>query len=1316
MEFSKARAAAETEISRINKQLREIASQKDKVAKGDLSGKEKVKKMQGLSAEYDRLMGERGRLIGPAQTEPAVGYLSLTGEVEARLTQRRMDMTAKQRKAEPPWETMEKMLREEGLLAEGQAAEDVLITKHDTGGMFARASDAAYLAAVDAGNMEAAQRMVDAAAERAGYWHKQFHQTNEAARNAIYKEGFRLDKGQARLSDEQMPDAFFFKSDPADIGVGDADAPVQMEVFLNHRSPKIFNDRQAMEEWLRQNKKYAEISDRLKKYDKEMGSTFDKQWKEMEAAEKKPGQRARVEAIDGELDVLLEEWKEGVESIATEARRVVTQTLRDAGFDSIHVLRDEGSFGRVASTVAVFDSEQIKAADTVTYDDSGNVIPLSQRFDASTPDIRYARPSDLPANLKPSDYGAPVERVKHSGAQIRRAIYGGDEYVPETVNTAYKNFLRTGDLPVNLTFGKHEQQMRILQRSLMLPQWIAKYHPETFGKLYHRTKKRIETRNDMNTEDILALDSFWKLKGEQLEAVRDVIWAIDGQKLKGVPDSIAIDEKTGMQVNEDAYTALQNWIVSNLNVSQDVAAEVIKVRRVLDKKWVQIDRLLDRSNEVDKNLIDQFRKEAKHKKHYFPHVRHGSHYLQIRDAQGKVVYRSHFDTGMSLTQQRAAKRELQKIINKHPEYKGMDVHVARNEKLPEESIYDTPIPTDAIAQILKTASQKAGPDMAHLFEQIMPEVVSDVMKARGFGAHTIHRTAIPGHETRDIQKVLYQYITGNSGWQTKMEASRDYSKVLATMDAKKDPELYKACKNYVSDMLRNSDQHDRRIAKAKSFFFVKYLGASIKTPVLNLTQVIVAGTSRLGMETGKANLRYFNTTGKMLVDVLSGRKTLPQEHRSFLNEFYDKGISGAQFTEEVSQQLQNDPVASGWDRFVKLLGIPMAMSERFNRTTVALTAFRVARDGKITNAETLKKYGRKRGEKFSYDEAMEFAKPINTDTNFDFGRHNRPELVRSEHAPAIRYVAGTGYTFRFFVHNLLSLWKWQYKQGGTGQRALMKSLAAVVAFGGLTSFPLYKTFMTAMRQSTGEDWEEKTIDRLLPDSDDTDWVRDLALYGLPTLGGTTLGSSMSIEMPMLSRYRVDQTPTRQGTRLFAEMLGIPFALMVDFERSVTAAYNRDPLRALETILPPVAANPLRARRAYSEGLYTHTGRPIVLPGETEPRTVTKSEAIGQAFGFQPVKGQKSWEMTQKIGDLQAYKNRKQRSFANRMAKAVHEGDFAEVRRLSKDIQDWNTYQAERGRFEHMIDIKHALATRMQGRQPPDALMPYAMRLRDRAGM
>lgn len=47
---------------------------------------------------------------------------------------------------------------------------------------------------------------------------------------------------------------------------------------------------------------------------------------------------------------------------------------------------------RKAATVYIFfnPKEQVKSADPVTYDDNGNVIPLSERFTAANEDIRYS--------------------------------------------------------------------------------------------------------------------------------------------------------------------------------------------------------------------------------------------------------------------------------------------------------------------------------------------------------------------------------------------------------------------------------------------------------------------------------------------------------------------------------------------------------------------------------------------------------------------------------------------------------------------------------------------------------------------------------------------------------------------------------------------------------------------------------------------------------------------------------------------------------------------------------------------------------------
>ena len=62
-----------------------------------------------------------------------------------------------------------------------------------------------------------------------------------------------------------------------------------------------------------------------------------------------------------------------------------TEFLKSRGYDG----------WKDGSDVVVFDSSQIKSAEDFTYDDQGNKIPLSERFDKSKKDIRY-----MPAELE----------------------------------------------------------------------------------------------------------------------------------------------------------------------------------------------------------------------------------------------------------------------------------------------------------------------------------------------------------------------------------------------------------------------------------------------------------------------------------------------------------------------------------------------------------------------------------------------------------------------------------------------------------------------------------------------------------------------------------------------------------------------------------------------------------------------------------------------------------------------------------------------------------------------------------------------------
>ncbi len=175
--------------------------------------------------------------------------------------------------------------------------------------------DAAYMQAVESGDMKTAQAMVDAAAKAAGYTVKAFHGTN-----ADFSE---FDPKRQSLDAGYYGRGVYFDATPrtaehyaASAAIRNGGSPKIVEAFLKLRNP------------------------------------------------------VRGENTTGMSPEEVSKW---------------TDKKIAAGHDGV-----VGSFGQ---EFVVFDPSQIKSADPITRDASGNVIPLSQRFNPESSDIRFSTPA-----------------------------------------------------------------------------------------------------------------------------------------------------------------------------------------------------------------------------------------------------------------------------------------------------------------------------------------------------------------------------------------------------------------------------------------------------------------------------------------------------------------------------------------------------------------------------------------------------------------------------------------------------------------------------------------------------------------------------------------------------------------------------------------------------------------------------------------------------------------------------------------------------------------------------------------------------------
>lgn len=261
-----------------------------------------------------------------------------------------------------------------------------------------RARDSEYLQAVRDGDMETAQRLVDEAAKEAGYTIKAYHGTANGGKFTIFD--------PKKLNNSKMSShigqGFYFtnsregakeytKNMDAYGKVTKGSNPYLFEGYIRLQNPiKITNNSHVLT--LKQIRNI--VSDGNKKWFFESGMAHVLQNKDIGG---ESYTKDDIKAMDTEKRIdLYSRYLYRFGDMAALSNMVDAYTFdsQDAlllsiqyhtGYDGIHWEQKEG-----LDQFVVFDSSQFKDSSPVTYDDEGNIIPLSKRFNPDNPDIRWA--------------------------------------------------------------------------------------------------------------------------------------------------------------------------------------------------------------------------------------------------------------------------------------------------------------------------------------------------------------------------------------------------------------------------------------------------------------------------------------------------------------------------------------------------------------------------------------------------------------------------------------------------------------------------------------------------------------------------------------------------------------------------------------------------------------------------------------------------------------------------------------------------------------------------------------------------------------
>lgn len=260
----------------------------------------------------------------------------------------------------------DEIIKPEGVAESG----DVMYSKRDS----------EYMAAVERGDMGAAQRMVDEAAKAAGYTIEAYHGTNA--------EFFAFDKGRVGKGQDVYGSGFYFASD-LDAAEAYGKRIISSRLKLENPYRVIVRPTSGgLRDIKLTQKQVYEILKRhpkIRAEDSPLGDFYEEFWEQGAKDWMIRGlarQYTDLQTLEGDL--------------FRDYPNELHKAIRDVtGHDGIEVRfqRDETGFSpedESAFYVAWFDN-QMKSSEPVVRDDAGEVIPLSQRFDESQSDIRYSK-------------------------------------------------------------------------------------------------------------------------------------------------------------------------------------------------------------------------------------------------------------------------------------------------------------------------------------------------------------------------------------------------------------------------------------------------------------------------------------------------------------------------------------------------------------------------------------------------------------------------------------------------------------------------------------------------------------------------------------------------------------------------------------------------------------------------------------------------------------------------------------------------------------------------------------------------------------
>ena len=436
-------------------------------------------------------------------------------------------------------------------------------------------------------------------------------------------------------------------------------------------------------------------------------------------------------------------------------------------------------------------------------------------------------------------------------------------------------------------------------------------------------------------------------------------------------------------------------------------------------------------------------------------------------------------------------------------------------------------------------------------------------------------------------------------------------------------------------------------AKLRGFLFFQYLGGSIASGIVNLTQPIMmtypylsqfgAGKAGAAMKTGTVAATHF----------LRGKKVGDPILQAAMEKAKAEGLIDPQEIYQLMAASQSGAGSFMSYKLMRLWGINFGVTELMNRAVTFAAAFKI---GQTLSKEDLQKAGA--------TDAYSFAQNTIYETQGLYNKGNRPDWARGA-------VGGTVFTFKQYSISYLEFMTRLYKND---KKAFGIAVAILIMAAGLQGLPgaddlddVIDTAGNWMGYATNtKKWKREFLEDILGED-----MAAFAMHGVSTLPGMPIDVQARLGLGNIIPGTGLLNPTRKDKgREVAEVFGVAGGLAMSTLDTTEAMARGDVRRAAMSILPGAVRNLVQAGEMAETGEYRDTRGRLV-------QKVDGSDVVAKAIGFQPRQiAEGNRRMREVQADIDIVKT-KQEEANGKYARAIVDKDQEAMSEVREEIRDWN---------------------------------------------